>query len=65
LDINNCTAADKEKGVDFAQGIEQQLCDEKTTNAEIAVFLCRKQLIFGARCGIMVTMVKCLNYNYV
>ena len=53
LDVNNCTAVNKEKGVDFAQGIEQQLCDEKTTNAEIAVFLCRKLLLFGVRCGIM------------
>ena len=43
----------KEKGICFAQGIEQQLCDEKTTNAEIAVFLCRKLLLFGVRCGIM------------
>ncbi len=28
-------------------------CDEKTTNAEIAVFLCRKLLLFGVECGIM------------
>ena len=33
--------------------IEQQLCDEKPTNAEIAVFLCRKLLLFGTECGIM------------
>ena len=43
----------QKKGIDFAQGIEQQLCDEKPTNAEIAVFLCRKLLLFGLRCGIM------------
>ena len=53
LDVNNCTAVDKEKGICSAQRIEQQLCDEKTTNAEIAVFLCRKLLLFGVRCGIM------------
>ena len=35
------------------QRIEQQLCDEKPTNAEITVFLCRKLLLFGVRCGIM------------
>ncbi len=28
-------------------------CDEKPTNAEIAVFLCRKLLIFGVEYGIM------------
>ena len=53
LDINNCTAVDKEKGICSAQRIEQQLCDEKTTNTEIAVFLCRKLLLFGAERGIM------------
>lgn len=29
------------------------ICGEKPTNAEIAVFLCRKLLLFGAECGIM------------
>ena len=53
LDIKNYTAVNKEKEIDFAQGIEQQLCDEKTTNPEIAVFLCRKLLLFGVRCGII------------
>ena len=43
----------KENGICSAQRIEQQLCDEKPTNAEIAVFLCRKLLLFGVRCGIM------------
>ena len=41
------------KGICSAQRIEQQFCDEKTTNAEIAVFLCRKLLLFGVQCGIM------------
>ena len=52
LDINNCPAVDKEKG--FApHKVEQQLFDEKPTNAEIAVFLCRKLLLFDDECGIM------------
>ena len=29
------------------------VCGEKPTNAEIAVFLCRKLLLFGTECGIM------------
>ena len=53
LDVKNCTAVDKEKGLCSAQRMEKQLCGEKPTNAEIAVFLCRKLLLFGVRCGIM------------
>ena len=48
-----CAAVDKEKGVRNVHDIEQQVCDEKPTNAEIAVFICRKLLLFGAQCGIM------------
>ena len=29
------------------------VCGEKPINAEIAVFLCRKLLLFGTECGIM------------
>lgn len=65
IQVKICTAVDKEKGDLRTSKIEHQLCDEKPTNAEIAVFLWRKQLIFETRCGIMTTMVKCLNYNYV
>ena len=53
MDVKNCTAVDKEKGIDSAQEIEQQLCNEKTINAEIAVFLCRKLLLFAVEYGIM------------
>lgn len=53
LAVNHCTAVDKEKAFRDKYRIEQQLCDEKPTNAEIAVFLCRKLLIFGVQCGIM------------
>jgi len=53
LDVKNCAVVNKEIKVCSAQRIEQQLCDEKTTNTEIAVFLCRKLLLFGVQCGIM------------
>jgi len=41
----------KKKGFFSTCKIEQQLCDEKPTNAEIAVFLCRKLLLFDEECG--------------
>ena len=51
--ISDCTAVDKEKGFFITCKIEPHLCDEKTINTEIAVFLCRKLSLFDEECGIM------------
>lgn len=36
------------------QGMKQKVCNKKLINAEIAVFFCRKLLMFGVECGIMI-----------
>lgn len=65
IQVKICTAVDKEKGNYEKARRKLKTCNKKLINAEIAVLLCRKQLIFRLKCGIMTKMVKCQIYNCV
>lgn len=54
VQVKICTAVDKEKGITEKQRGNRKLAI-KLINAEIAVFICRKLLIFGVECGIMIS----------
>ena len=53
IQVKICTAVDKEKGNYEKARRKLKTCNKKLINAEIAVFFCRKQLMFGEACGIM------------
>lgn len=52
--VKICTAVDKEKGNYGKARRKLKTCNKKLINAEIAVFFCRKLLMFGVECGIMI-----------
>ena len=54
IQVKICTAVDKDKGITEDQEIKWQVCNDKLRNADIAVFLCRKLLMFGVEYGIMI-----------
>lgn len=53
IQVKICTAVDKEKRNYEKARRKLKTCNKKLKNAEIAVFFCRKQLMFGEACGIM------------
>ncbi len=52
--VKICTAVDKEKGNYGKARRKLKTCSKKLINAEIAVFFCRKLLMFGIECDIMI-----------
>ena len=54
IQVKICTAVDKEKGNYEKARRKLKTCNKKLINAEIAVFFCRKLLMFGVECVIMI-----------
>ena len=54
IQVKICTAVDKEKGNYEKARRKLKTCNKKLINAEISVFFCRKLLMFGVECGIMI-----------
>lgn len=54
IQVKICTAVDKEKGNYGKARRKLKTCNKKLINAEIAVFFCRKLLMFGVECVIMI-----------
>ena len=54
IQVKICTAVDKEKGNYGKARRKLKTCSKKLINAEITVFFCRKLLMFGVECVIMI-----------